>query len=253
MTFTDAINATHTEGVYQGGNIAPLQTVSVPAASNGGFTYTITGSDLLNGILLNPENNDSVTASCTLTSLLATSTALTTSSNPINRGLSVQFAVTVSGNGGTPTGSVALYDGGSLLGTGTLAGGATTFAPIVLSEGFHNITATYLGNATFTSSMSPALTQAVEILLGDGRSVGKAVNFTKIARKKISITKHLRDIAGSAPGHHARFPGSGAEAGDRGNALTAFRFGSALPADPAQRADSVLAEEFRPAPRPPWH
>lgn len=164
LTFTDAIGATHTEGVYQGGNLTPLQTVSVSANSNGGFTYTIAGNDLLDGILLNPENNDTVTASCAVTSLLATNTGLTTSSNPINVGFAVQFAVTVSGNGGTPTGSVALYDNGAVLGTSPLSGGATTFAPLVLSEGFHNITATYLGDATFTSSMSPAMTQAVERL-----------------------------------------------------------------------------------------
>ena len=72
LTFTDAISATHTDGVYQGGNIAPRQTVTVPSGSNAGFTYTITGNDLVNGILLDPENNDTVAASCASPSLTAT-------------------------------------------------------------------------------------------------------------------------------------------------------------------------------------
>ena len=66
---------------------------------------------------------------------------------------------------GLPTGTVTFKDGATTLGSGTLAnvgGTATaTFTTSSLSAGSHPITATYGGDASFLTSTSAPLTQAV--------------------------------------------------------------------------------------------
>jgi hypothetical protein len=74
----------------------------------------------------------------------------------------LSFAVTVSGDSGTPSGTVTLKDGGSdgtVLGSATLAGGACTITTSALGAGTHdNIVAVYNGNLTYAVSTSDALT-----------------------------------------------------------------------------------------------
>ncbi|HUI67406.1 MAG TPA: Ig-like domain repeat protein [Nitrospirota bacterium] len=95
----------------------------------------------------------------------STSTSLTATPNPSKIGDSVTFTATViSSATGTPTGSVSFMDGTTLLGTGTLSGGApdtATFATSALGLGSHSITAVYSGNTSFSTSTSPVITQTV--------------------------------------------------------------------------------------------
>ena len=90
------------------------------------------------------------------------STALSSSPNPSTAGQSVTFTATVTGTGGTPTGTVTFMDGGTNLGTGTLNGsGVATFSTTPLSAGSHTITAAYGGDSTFTGSTSSSVSQTV--------------------------------------------------------------------------------------------
>jgi hypothetical protein len=52
-------------------------------------------------------------------------------------------------------------DGSTTLGTGTLAGGKTSFSTSTLSAGPHNITAVYNGTANIEGSTSAVLVQTV--------------------------------------------------------------------------------------------
>ena len=88
-------------------------------------------------------------------------TALASSLNPSTAGVPVTFTATVSGAGGTPTGSVTFKDGAATLGSGTLGAGVATFSTSALSLGAHSITAEYAGDATFAASTSTALNQVV--------------------------------------------------------------------------------------------
>jgi hypothetical protein len=54
-------------------------------------------------------------------------------------------------------------DGGAMIGTATLAGGAATFSTATLTLGSHTITASYGGSASFSGSASVALVQAVNV------------------------------------------------------------------------------------------
>jgi len=77
-------------------------------------------------------------------------------------GAAVTFTATVTTSApGTPSGMVTFQDGAVTLGTGMLSGVTATFNTSGLTGGVHSITAVYGGDANFTSSTSPALTQTV--------------------------------------------------------------------------------------------
>ena len=92
-----------------------------------------------------------------------TQTSLTSSPNPSTFGQTVQLTATVTGvNGsGTPTGTIAFNDGGTNLATVNLTGGTATFSISTLSVGSHTLTASYSGDATFATSVSPPINQQV--------------------------------------------------------------------------------------------
>jgi hypothetical protein len=82
-----------------------------------------------------------------------TTTTVASSQNPSVAGQAVTFSAVVTGNGGTPTGTVTFLDGGSPIGTGTLGtNGQTSFTISTLAVGNHMITASYPGDGTFASS-----------------------------------------------------------------------------------------------------
>src|SRR5207302_885487 len=90
-------------------------------------------------------------------------TTLISSLNPSALGQAVTFTATVKPVSGTvtPTGTVTFQDGAATLGTGMLSGGTATFTTSGLGTGAHSITAIYGGDANFTGSTSPILTQTI--------------------------------------------------------------------------------------------
>ncbi|HEV2349701.1 MAG TPA: Ig-like domain repeat protein, partial [Terriglobia bacterium] len=94
-----------------------------------------------------------------------TTTALVSSANPSVYGQPITFTATVSvvaPNFGTPTGTVAFFDGPVILGKGTLnTSGYATFNTSGLSVATHSITAVYSGDTFFTGSTSPVYSQVV--------------------------------------------------------------------------------------------
>lgn len=87
--------------------------------------------------------------------LFATSTAVTSSVNPSTLGQSVTFTATVTGAGGTPTGTVNFKDGGTSISgcaSQALSSGVATCVTSALSLGTHPITADYSGDSNFATS-----------------------------------------------------------------------------------------------------
>jgi hypothetical protein len=118
---------------------------------------------------------------------LASTTALSSSLNPANVGQGVTFTATVTGSGGTPTGTVAFKDGVATLGTGALDGtGHATFATSSLVVGTHPVTAVYGGDATYAGSTSGIVSEVIAPLASatalaaslNPANVGQAVIFT---------------------------------------------------------------------------
>ena len=76
-------------------------------------------------------------------------------------GSAVTFTATVAVTGGPATGAVTFKDGATVLGTGMLSAGATTFPTSTRAPGSHAITATYGGDTTFGSSVSSTFNYTV--------------------------------------------------------------------------------------------
>ena len=95
----------------------------------------------------------------------ATTTSLTGSVNPTVFGQAVTFTAVVSPTAAvpdTPTGTVAFYDGATLLGSANLdATGTAAFTTSALPVGGHSITAVYGGDVFFQPSTSPVWVQGV--------------------------------------------------------------------------------------------
>ncbi len=89
----------------------------------------------------------------------ATTTSLAPSANPASSGQPVVFTATVSGAGGTPTGTVTFLSGATVLGSTLLNGGQASFASGAFAAGAYSITAVYGGDATYAGSTSAVLNE----------------------------------------------------------------------------------------------
>jgi hypothetical protein len=134
---------------------------------NGVATYTTTtlaaGSESITASYLGSGSFLTSTSAALSQGVSAASTTITLASsvNPSNSGQSVTFTVSVAGEfGGTVTGSVTFMNGTTILKTLNLSGGVAKFTTSTLPSGTDTITATYSGNANFTTS-TVELTQTV--------------------------------------------------------------------------------------------
>jgi hypothetical protein len=190
LTLTDAVGFNHLDGFFHGptfasGTFGALEQVTVPSGGNTSVVHTVVSGDLTNGIALDPENNDSVTATC-VAAFTPTTTTLSASPNPSQFGQSVTLTATVSGSGSTPTGTVTFKDGGNTLNSVTLVSGAATLQIASFAVGGHTITAVYGGDATFAASTAPGLTQIVNqgattsalVASPNPSTLGQVVTFT---------------------------------------------------------------------------
>jgi hypothetical protein len=91
-----------------------------------------------------------------------TTTVLASNSNPSVYGEAVTFTATVSGPGGTPTGTATLMEGTKRLAAATLTNGTATFTDAALPAGSASLTVVYGGDAFFSGSTSAPLTQTVQ-------------------------------------------------------------------------------------------
>src|SRR5437660_10662828 len=125
-------------------------------------------------------------------------TTLISSLNPSALGQAVTFTATVkpATGSGTPTGTVTLNDGATVLGPGTLSGGTATLTTSGLAGGVHSITAVYGGDASFASSTSPVLMQTVNkaasstsvVSSNSASNRGAAVTFTATVTSPVTGT-----------------------------------------------------------------
>ena len=125
---------------------------STPPTAAGSYTVVATVNDA----------NYAGSATGTLViSKLVSAVSLTSSANPALETSSVTFTATVSSVTGTPTGTVSFFDGGTLLGSGTVSSGAASYSTSALVTGTHAITAAYAGDADYAASTSGAFSQSI--------------------------------------------------------------------------------------------
>lgn len=175
LTGASSVRFNGTSATFTVTSSSEIQT-SVPAGATTGKVTVVTSSGTL-------QTNQNF-----VVSTLSTTTALTSSSNPSAYGQSVTFTATVTpGGSGTPTGNVTFYDAtySANLCIVALSGGQSVCTSSTLSQGSHNITATYGGDSNFQGSTSPVLTQVVQINTLTGltsipnpSNTGQSVTFT---------------------------------------------------------------------------
>jgi Bacterial Ig-like domain (group 3)/FG-GAP-like repeat/FG-GAP repeat len=116
-----------------------------------------------------------------------TVTALASSPNPSFRGEPATLTATLTGESGTPTGTVFFYRKKIVMGAATLSNGSATFSTSSLPVGKNLITAAYQGSSSYAPSTSAALTQVVKApyltetdlaTSGSPSVVGRPVTFT---------------------------------------------------------------------------
>jgi len=140
------------------GNTAILTTTTLPV-----------GTDSLTAQYLGDPNFTGSTSSAVSVTIaggfvgIATTTTLTSSTNPSVFGQSVTLTATVkpSSGSGTPTGSVTFYAGSTPLGIATLSGKKASLKTASVPIGSQAITAIYSGDTTYAPSKSAVLTQTV--------------------------------------------------------------------------------------------
>ncbi len=155
VTFLDG-STTLGVATLNGSGVATLSTSALPVGSHS--ITVVYGGD-----------TDFVTSTSTIATQVvdqdATTAAVVSSANPSVFGQSVTFTATISANApgaGVLSGTVTFLDGSTTLGTGTLnSSGIATFSTSALTVGSHSITASYGGDADFTTSTSSTLNQTV--------------------------------------------------------------------------------------------
>jgi hypothetical protein len=139
ITFLDGATSIGS-GTVSGG-IATFTTTSLAAG-----THNITAS-------YSGDANYSAAVSALLPEAITKASAtvnMTSSFSPSTYGQAVMFTFTATGVLGTPSGTVAISDGATLLATPTLnASGVATFITANLTVGSHNLTAVYGGDANY--------------------------------------------------------------------------------------------------------
>jgi hypothetical protein len=206
-----------------------MVTIRDGSATLGSVRLDTTGAASLAGVVLSPgshqltaawggDSNVFATTSPPVTVTLplpvkgASTTVLATGAPSSVYGEAVTFTATVNGSGATPTGTVTFMDGTKRLGTATLSGGSASLAYTALAVGGHSVTATYGGDAGFSTSASAAVTE----------TVGKAATTTALtaspAPTPTGRTVILVAVVGIVP------PGGGVPTGS-----VTFRDGSLTP------------------------
>lgn len=189
VTFKDGATTLGTGNLDAGGHAT--FTTSMLSAGSHSITAVYGGDSLYNSstsnLLIQDVNQNSTT------------TTVVSSSNPSALGAPVTFTASVSGSGGTPTGTVTIKDGGTTLGTGTLDGaGNATFSTSSLSAGSHSITAVYGGDSNYLSSTSPALTQNV-VSNASSTSITSSVNPSTFGQS-VTFTATVTGSSGTPTG-----------------------------------------------------
>ena len=137
-----------------------------------GGTATFTTSDLdaathsISALYVGDSNFASSLAAAInqVVNQVSTQTSLTSSAVSVDPDASVTFtaSVTPTTGTGTPTGTVAFYDGATNIGTAQLdIYGVASFTTMQLVSGIHSITAAYAGDSNCLASTSAAVSQTV--------------------------------------------------------------------------------------------
>ncbi|HSV12655.1 MAG TPA: Ig-like domain repeat protein, partial [Tepidisphaeraceae bacterium] len=149
VTFRDGANLLGVASVING--VASLTTTGL-STGNHSITAGFSGD-------VNFAASNSAAVAVTV-NLLASSTSLDVSANPVTVGDTLTLTATVS-TAGAAGGSVSFFDGNTLLGSAALVNGHAVFATASLAVGGHSLTASYSGDVQYVASATSAVSLTV--------------------------------------------------------------------------------------------
>lgn len=142
----------------------------------------------------------------------ATSTTVASSLNPVTLGQSVMFTATAtSAAAGTLTGTLAFFDGVTQIGAPvTINAGSAAVSTTTLTQGIHSITASYSGDAKFSASTSPAITQTINATAtaATTTTVVSSVNPATVGQNVMFMATSTSATAGTLTGTLTFFDGA---------------------------------------------
>ena len=153
---------TFKEGLSNIGTVALTSGAASLSVSN----LRVTSHSIVAAYSGSPSVSASTSAAITqIVNRAPTTTTLTSTPNPSTSGTAVTFTATILGAyGGTPSNTVTFKDGTTTIGSVVLISTShqVTFVISTLPVGTHNITATFVGGASFAPSTSAVLQQVVK-------------------------------------------------------------------------------------------
>jgi hypothetical protein len=198
-SYTGAAAPSQPISFYEGTNVVGTGTLSangtlasatLSGLSVGTHTYTAAYPGDTN---YNALTFGSVTV--VVTGASTASTTLLSAPSTAVYGAATTLSAAVTGTGGTPTGTVAFYDGTTLLGSATLSSGAGSL-PVTLAGGSHTLKAVYSGDTTFVTSSSS--TAAFTVSTATTSTVVTASPTTVTANQTAVLTATVTGVSGQA-------------------------------------------------------
>jgi sugar lactone lactonase YvrE len=157
---TGSVNFLANGNVIGAGSVTASGTVTFSTSTLAAGTYTISAA-------YTGDANDGVSASAPVSltvSLATTAVAVTVTPSPSVVTSAITITAKVTGNGGTPTGSVNFLANGNTLGGATLNAGTASFTTSSLAPGTYTITAAYSGDGVDAPSTSPSVSEIVNLI-----------------------------------------------------------------------------------------
>ncbi len=181
------------------GNVIGAGTVSATGVATFTTSTLAAGAYAITAVYTGDASNAASTSSpVSLTvSLATTATALTVTPNPALVGAAVTITAKVTGNGGTPGGTVNFIANGTTLASATLTAGVATFTTSTLAPGTYSITAGYQGDTADAPSVSTVISETVG-LIPTTTSLGSSVT-TGPTPQVVLIATVLNTGTGVAP------------------------------------------------------
>lgn len=200
-SFANPIPATGIVSFYRNSALIGAAQLDATGTATLPTTQLPAGSDAITASYAGDSNYNASTASATVTITTLISDTLTVTASPgnANMGQIVALTATIGGIGRTaPTGTVNFTSNGALLGSSSVsAAGAATFTTNQLAAGNDAITATYSGDANYSSSTA-STSVTISSLTTDSLAVS-ASSSTAPQGQTVSFTANLGNLGKIAP------------------------------------------------------
>ena len=134
------------------------------------------------------------------TSVVGTTTTLTTSASSIAQNSPLTVTATVKATSGTtaPSGSITFYNGGTVLGTGTLSSGVASITTSTLPIGTDSLTAVYAGTSTFNASTSSTVDVTVNSAIVNSTTTLSSSSTSVTQNSPVTLTAAVKASSGTS-------------------------------------------------------